>query len=181
MLSVETNAGILQAQNLSMEYCAKCNTCSNACHIFEATGGHELYRPTFRAEVLRMIVKKYFDKNGKLIKDLDIAAEKMAAIIKMVDSGDINRMNGRKTLTAVLEEDVDPAAYVKENGFDKKVDTATIEAIMDKVLAENTQALEDFRNGKVKAKQALFGACMRELKGIGDPAVIREMLDKKLS
>jgi len=105
----------------------------------------------------------------------------MAAIIKMVDSGDINRMNGRKTLTAVLEEDVDPAAYVKENGFDKKVDTATIEAIMDKVLAENTQALEDFRNGKVKAKQALFGACMRELKGIGDPAVIREMLDKKLS
>ena len=71
-------------------------------------------------------------------------------------------------------------AYVKENGFDKKVDTATIEAIMDKVLAENTQALEDFRNGKVKAKQALFGACMRELKGIGDPAVIREMLDKKL-
>ena len=65
MLSVETNAGILQALNLSMEYCAKCNTCSNACHIFEATGGHELYRPTFRAEVLRMIVKKYFDKNGK--------------------------------------------------------------------------------------------------------------------
>jgi len=120
-------------------------------------------------------------KNGKLIKDLDISAEKMAAIIKMVDSGDINRMNGRKTLTAVLEEDVDPAAYVKENGFDKKVDTATIEAIMDKVLAENTQALEDFRNGKIKAKQALFGACMRELKGIGDPAVIREMLDKKLS
>ncbi|MBR2619933.1 MAG: Asp-tRNA(Asn)/Glu-tRNA(Gln) amidotransferase subunit GatB, partial [Firmicutes bacterium] len=119
-------------------------------------------------------------KNGKLIKDLDISAEKMAAIIKLVDSGEINRMNGRKTLTAVLEEDVDPAAYVKENGFDKKVDTATIEAIMDKVLAENTQALEDFRNGKVKAKQALFGACMRELKGIGDPAVIREMLDKKL-
>lgn len=120
-------------------------------------------------------------KNGKLIKDLDIPAEKMAAIIKMVDSGDINRMNGRKTLTSVLEENVDPVAYVKENGFDKKVDTATIEAIMDKVLAENTQALEDFRNGKVKAKQALFGACMRELKGIGDPAVIREMLDKKLS
>ena len=67
MLSLDTNAGILQALNLSMEYCAKCNTCSNACHIFEATGRHELYRPTYRAEVLRMIVKKYFDKNGKLI------------------------------------------------------------------------------------------------------------------
>lgn len=67
MLSAETNKGIIQALNLSMEYCAKCNTCSNACHIFKATNGNEMYRPTYRAEVLRMIVKKYFDKNGKLI------------------------------------------------------------------------------------------------------------------
>lgn len=67
MLSEETNKGIIQALNLSMEYCAKCNTCSEACHIFQATNHNELYRPTYRAEVLRMIVKKYFDKNGKLI------------------------------------------------------------------------------------------------------------------
>lgn len=67
MLSLDTNKGILQALNLSMEYCAKCNTCSDACHIFESTKQNELYRPTFRSEVLRMIVKKYFDKNGKLI------------------------------------------------------------------------------------------------------------------
>mgnify|MGYP001038700180 FL=1 len=67
MLSCDTNGGIMQVLNLTMEYCAKCNTCSNACHIFEASNRNELYRPTYRAEVLRMIVKKYFDKNGKLI------------------------------------------------------------------------------------------------------------------
>ena len=67
MLSLDTNGGIMQVLNLTMEYCAKCNTCSGACHIFEASNGNELYRPTYRAEVLRMIVKKYFDKNGKLI------------------------------------------------------------------------------------------------------------------
>ena len=84
MLSLDTNAGILQALNLSMEYCAKCNTCSNACHIFEATGRHELYRPTYRAEVLRMIVKKYFDKNGKLIP-----GGKKGVMVKFV-GGDID-------------------------------------------------------------------------------------------
>lgn len=67
MLSADTNKGILQVLNLTMEYCAKCNTCSNACHIFEATNEHELYRPTYRAEVLRMIFKKYFTADGKLI------------------------------------------------------------------------------------------------------------------
>ena len=50
-------------------------------------------------------------------------------------------------------------------------------------LLTNTvpKAVEDFRNGKTKALQALFGACMRELKGAGDPAVIKQLLESKLS
>ncbi len=119
-------------------------------------------------------------KNGKLLSDLTITADDLSAIIKMVDSGDVNRMSGRKILTAVLEEGVDPVAYCKENGLDAKVDTATIESVMDRVLSENAQAIADYKNGKEKAKQALFGACMRELKNTADTAVIKELLDKKL-
>ena len=119
-------------------------------------------------------------KNGKLLGDLEITADELGAIIKMVDSGDVNRMSGRKILTAVIEEGVDPVAYCKENALDTKVDTSTIESIMDKVFAENAKAIEDYKNGKVKAKQALFGACMRELKNTADTAVIKDILDKKL-
>ncbi len=119
-------------------------------------------------------------KNGKLLGDLDITADNLATIIKMVDSGDVNRMSGRKILGAVIEEGADPVAYCKENGLDSKVDTATIEKIMDRVFSENTKAIEDYKNGKVKAKQALFGACMRELKNTADTAVIKELLDNKL-
>ena len=119
-------------------------------------------------------------KNGKLLGDLEINADNLAAIIKMVDSGDVNRMSGRKILTAVLEEGADPVAYCKENGLDAKVDTSVIEGIMDRVFAENAQAIADYKNGKVKAKQALFGACMRELKNTADTAVIKEILEKKL-
>lgn len=119
-------------------------------------------------------------KNGKLLSDLTITVDDLAAIIKMVDSGDVNRMSGRKILTAVLEEGVDPVAYCKENGLDTKVDTATIEGVMDRVLSENAQAIADYKSGKEKAKQALFGACMRELKNTADTAVIKELLDKKL-
>lgn len=120
-------------------------------------------------------------KNGKLLSDLTITADDLTSIISMVDSGDVNRMSGRKILTAVLEEGADPVAYCKENGLDQKADTATIESIMDKVFAENTQAIEDYKSGKVKAKQALFGACMKELKNTADTAVIKELLEKKLT
>ena len=35
--------------------------------------------------------------------------------------------------------------------------------------------------GKVKAMQGLFGLIMKELKGVGDPAVIRKLLEEKLN
>ena len=50
--------------SLSLEYCAKCQTCSDACPIYVSSGKKEIYRPTFRAEVLRRIVNKYIRKQG---------------------------------------------------------------------------------------------------------------------
>ena len=55
-------------------------------------------------------------KNGQLLSDLAITADDLATIIKMVDDNTVNRPSGRKILTAVLEEGVDPVAYCKENG-----------------------------------------------------------------
>ena len=119
-------------------------------------------------------------KAGKSLGDLSVTADKLSVIIKLVEEGKINRNAGKKILIAVVEEDVDPMAYCKEMGLDRKVDSSALEVIIDKVIAENPRAIEDFRSGKTKAKQALFGACMKELKGAGDPAVINELLSKKL-
>ncbi|MBQ3005812.1 MAG: Asp-tRNA(Asn)/Glu-tRNA(Gln) amidotransferase subunit GatB, partial [Clostridia bacterium] len=119
-------------------------------------------------------------KDGKTFNDLAVTAEKLAAIIKMVDSGDINRNIGKKILIAVVESDVDPVQYCKENGFDKKVDASAIESVIDAVIASNPQAIADYKAGKTKALMALFGSCMKELKGAADPAVIKELLENKV-
>lgn len=60
------NWTFLEPLVLSMEHCAKCQTCSEACHIFEASGRMELYRPTFRSEILRRLYFKYVKKGGLL-------------------------------------------------------------------------------------------------------------------
>lgn len=120
-------------------------------------------------------------KDGKTFNDLTMSAETLATIIKMVDSGEINRNAGKKVLIAVVEENADPVEYVKANGLDKKFDSSAIDSVIDKVIAENEKAVADYKSGKEKALMALFGACMKELRGAGDPAVIRELLTKKLS
>ncbi|MBO4353147.1 MAG: (Fe-S)-binding protein [Eggerthellaceae bacterium] len=63
----DCNKNSIQPLAMNMEFCAKCNTCSGACHIYEASNGDEIYRPSFRVDVLRRIYKKYFTASGKLL------------------------------------------------------------------------------------------------------------------
>ncbi len=119
-------------------------------------------------------------KDGKTLNDLTMTAETLATIIKMVDDGKINRNAGKKVLIAVVEDNVDPKEYVKAQGLDKKFDSSAIDSVIDKVIAQNEKAVADYKSGKEKALMSIFGACMKELRGAGDPAVIKELLEKKL-
>jgi Fe-S oxidoreductase len=65
LLTKENNWTFLQPLTLSLEYCAKCQTCNEACPIYTGSGKQDIYRPTYRSEVLRMIAKKYLKKGGK--------------------------------------------------------------------------------------------------------------------
>ncbi len=66
LFTKENNWTFLQPLVLSMEHCAKCQTCSDACHIYEASGGNELYRPTFRSEIVRRLYFKSVKHGGVL-------------------------------------------------------------------------------------------------------------------
>ena len=59
LLTSENNWGFKQPLTLSLDYCAKCQTCNDSCPVYEASGKNDLYRPTFRAEAWRRLVKKY--------------------------------------------------------------------------------------------------------------------------
>ena len=119
-------------------------------------------------------------KGGLLLSDLDITPEALSTIIKQVEEGKINRAAGRKVLIAVIEDKADPTEFIKKNSLDAKLDESAINAVIEKVIAANEAAVADYRSGKEKALQAIFGSCMRELKGAGDPAVIKSLLEKKL-
>jgi Fe-S oxidoreductase len=66
----ENNWAFLQPLFLTMEYCAKCQTCSAACPVYNESGRVEIYRPTFRADILRRLYRKYVKGGGKVISKL---------------------------------------------------------------------------------------------------------------
>jgi len=67
LLTKENNWTFLQPLTLSLEYCVGCQTCSDACHVFIASGEKEIYRPTYRSEVWRRLVKRYAKPGGEVL------------------------------------------------------------------------------------------------------------------
>jgi len=67
LLDPENNWTFAKLFRLSMDYCLRCQTCSEACHVYLGSGRQEIYRPTYRSEILRRIYQRYFTPAGKLI------------------------------------------------------------------------------------------------------------------
>jgi Fe-S oxidoreductase len=72
LLSKENNWTFLQPLVLTVDYCAKCQTCSDSCPVYLSSGGNEIYRPTYRSEVFRRLVKKYTRPGGALFAKLKL-------------------------------------------------------------------------------------------------------------
>ncbi len=70
LLSSKDNWTFIQQLLLSIDSCVKCQTCNDSCQIYIASGKEEAYRPTYRSEVLRRIIKKYLKKGGRTFAKL---------------------------------------------------------------------------------------------------------------
>lgn len=70
LLTKENNWTFLQPLLHSLDYCVKCQLCNDSCPAYVASGKQEIYRPTFRPEVLRRIINKYLKKESGILAKL---------------------------------------------------------------------------------------------------------------
>ena len=74
--------------------------------------------------------------------------------------------------------DVD--AIIEAEGLRQMNDSSALEAIIDEVVAANAKSVEEFRQGKDKAFNALVGQIMKASRGKANPTQVNELLRKKL-
>ncbi|MEM4575713.1 MAG: (Fe-S)-binding protein, partial [Archaeoglobaceae archaeon] len=86
LMDKEANWTFIQPLLLSLEYCARCQTCSDACHIYISSGKKEIYRPTYRAEILRRLVKKLSNGGSfkaKFLGDVELNAKTVLRLAEL--------------------------------------------------------------------------------------------------
>ncbi len=110
-----------------------------------------------------------------------VTAENFAELIKLIDSGKISSSAAKPVFKTMFEKGGEPDAIVEELGLAQVSDEGAIDAMVDKVLAEQEKAVADYKAGNQKAFGSLVGAVMKESAGKANPQVVNELLKKKLS
>ncbi len=114
------------------------------------------------------------------IRRTNVPAAHLAELIRMGADGVINNNTAVKVLAAMWDSGERAATIVEREGLAQVSDAGLIDEIVAKVMAENPDMVQGLLGGKDKLFNALFGKVMGELKGKGDPQVVRDTLTRKL-
>ncbi len=117
---------------------------------------------------------------GLEIEQSPISMNGVAQSADLVESGAISGKQLKELYDLAFERNEDfPAIYEKEKP-QQITDTAAIEAMIDEVIAANPKQLEQYRAGKKTVAGFFVGQIMKASKGQANPALVNELLARKL-
>ncbi|MCB2040454.1 MAG: Asp-tRNA(Asn)/Glu-tRNA(Gln) amidotransferase GatCAB subunit B, partial [Rhodoferax sp.] len=105
----------------------------------------------------------------------------LAALVRRIADGTVSNNAARQVFEALWTgEGTDVDAVIEAKGLRQMNDSGALEAIIDEVVAANAKSVEEFRQGKDKAFNALVGQVMKASRGKANPSQVNELLRKKL-
>jgi aspartyl-tRNA(Asn)/glutamyl-tRNA(Gln) amidotransferase subunit B len=117
---------------------------------------------------------------GTALATLPITPDQIARVCAMVAGGALNDKLARQVLEGVLAGEGTPDEVVSARGLQIVNDEGELSEIIDRVLADNPDAVGKVRGGKVAAVGALVGGVMKASRGKADAGRARELILQKL-
>ncbi len=102
------------------------------------------------------------------------------ALLMEVEKGTLSNNAAKEVFAELFRTGEDPAAIIARKGLAQVSDASAVEAVVDEVLAKNAGEVEAYRAGKEKVFGFLVGQVMKAMKGKGNPALVNELLKKKI-
>jgi aspartyl-tRNA(Asn)/glutamyl-tRNA(Gln) amidotransferase subunit B len=135
----------------------------------------------------RRVANLLLSELGGRLKALGLEQEQspvsMAGVVMAADLLDENKISSKQLkqlLDVCFEKREDfPAVYEREKP-EQISDAAAIEKAIDEVIAANPKQVEQYRGGKKTVAGFFVGQVMRAMKGQANPALLNELVTKKL-
>ncbi|MHB8879259.1 MAG: Asp-tRNA(Asn)/Glu-tRNA(Gln) amidotransferase subunit GatB [Myxococcaceae bacterium] len=119
-------------------------------------------------------------EQGGVVAELKLTPAQLSSLLTLVDRGEISANAAKDVLGEMFRTGKEPSAIVAEKGLAQVSDTGALEAAVDEVLSKNAGEIEKYRAGKKQILGFFVGQVMKAMKGKGNPALINELVRKKL-
>ncbi|WP_171302016.1 Asp-tRNA(Asn)/Glu-tRNA(Gln) amidotransferase subunit GatB [Enterococcus cecorum] len=125
-------------------------------------------------------VSAYLNSEKLELNQSKLTPESLAGMIQLIVDGTISSKIAKKVFQELMKNGGDPKVIVKEKGLIQLSDPAQLLPIINEVLDNNTQSIEDLKNGKDRAVGFLVGQIMKATKGQANPGVVNQLLKQEL-
>ena len=126
-------------------------------------------------------VTRALNEDGRNIAECPVTPALLAELLKLIEKGTISGKIAKTVFDEMYKSGKEPAAIVQEKGLVQVSDSGAIELIIDEVLAREAGQVAEFRSGKDKLFGFFVGQVMKASKGKANPALVNELLLKKLN
>ncbi|MDQ7090885.1 MAG: Asp-tRNA(Asn)/Glu-tRNA(Gln) amidotransferase subunit GatB [Methylococcales bacterium] len=121
------------------------------------------------------------NKAGLDIKQSPIDAVRFADLLKRISDKTISGKIAKQVFEILWQGQATVDEIIETEGLKQITDTGAIEVIIDKIIADNTAQVEQYRSGKEKVFGFFVGQVMKQTQGKANPADVNKMLREKLS
>ncbi len=121
------------------------------------------------------------NKDGKTITESPISAASLGGLIALITDNTISGKIAKDVFAEMYATGQDAASIVESKGLKQVTDAGAIEKIVDEVIAENPDSVAGYKSGKDKLFGFFVGQVMKKSQGKANPAIVNDLLKKKLS
>ena len=147
--------------------------------IFEATTAI-CKKPKKVSNWLMVETMRLLKENDMEPEDIRFSPEHLAKLIELTEGGMINSSVAKEVFEKIFAEDIEPEQYIEAHGLKMVNDEGALIEVLEKVIADNPQAVADYKGGKEKALGALVGQTMKAMKGKANPGMVNQKLREML-
>lgn len=120
------------------------------------------------------------NKENKTISESPVSAAALGGLVDLISNNTISGRIAKEVFEDMLKTGKTAAAIVEEKGLQQITDTSALESAIDAVLAANPDKVAEYKGGKDKLFGFFVGQVMKNTGGKANPAVVNDLLKKKL-
>ena len=126
-------------------------------------------------------VQKQINRRGVELVGGPLTAGRLATLLGLLAAERIHGKIAKQTLEAIFDEDKDPDVIISEKGWESISDQATIDALVNDVMAAHPDAVVQIHGGDQKPFGFLIGQIMKASSGRAEPQAVQAALKRRLS